>query len=240
MKSFTDYLQHKNIDSLMSEIAHKMVELNVDPWSFLMEYYKNEPTIIVALESHKELNENLWGGLKRFFGGAGGDIARGLGSDAYNAAKAFGGNVKDAAKQARAAVAGPEAHYAASIEALQGLSKELNKNQAVQSAMQTNPEVKQLVGSLQGILKQLNQQKEKVALITRQAGTTNVQNVPGGIPGSQPQQQQQQQPQQNIGATMGNRMAAGAYQAPQTQPFVPSGNILGSSGQPITAANYAP
>lgn len=236
MRSFSNYLQSKNAEALMSEIAHKMVELNVDPWNFLMEYYKNEPTMIIALESHKELNENLWGGIKRFFGGAGGQIAQGLGSGAYKAAQAFGGKMADAAKQARAAIAGPEAHYAASIEALQGLSKELNKNQAVQNAMQTNPEVKTLVGSLQGILKQLDQQKEKIALITRQPGTTDVKNVPGGIPGGQQQQQAPQQ--QSAGANMGNRMAAGAYQAPQSVPFQPSGKLYGADNQPITQANY--
>jgi hypothetical protein len=184
MRSFSNYLQSKNADALMSEIAHKMVELNVDPWNFLMEYYKNEPEIVIALESHREesLNEFL-GGLRRLGSAAMQGLGR-LGQAAGAAGQAIAGGAVDAAKQARAAVAGPEAHYAASIEALQGLSKELNKNQAVQNAAQANPEVKKLTGNLQGILKQLDQQKQFVKdLITRQAGTTNVQNVPGGIPG---------------------------------------------------------
>ncbi len=226
MKSFKNYLEERKVNALMAEVAHKMVEVNVDPWNFLMEYYKNEPDIALALEFNKEesLNE-FWGGLKRMgqslFKGAK-QFGQGLGA----AAQAVGGSAMDTAKQIRAGVAGPEAHYAASIEALQGLSKELNKNQAVQAGMESNPNIKKLVGDLQGILKQLEQQKQFVSdLITRQAGTTTAQTTPGTM-GANPQAQVP-------GATAPGTKPAQAQ--PQSQPFKPSGTILGPTGQPITA-----
>lgn len=188
MKSFTDYVQGKNLDALMSEIAHRMVELNVDPWNFLMEYYKKDSRVLMVLEANKEvaINEGLWGGLKRMgqaLWGGGQRLGQGLGA----AAKAVGGSAVDAAKQARAKIMGPEAHYAASIEALQGLSKELSNNKEVQTAMQssdpqTQANYKKIVGDLQGILKQLDQQKQQVAaFLTRQAGITTASTTPGGL-----------------------------------------------------------
>lgn len=222
MKSFSDYMQNKNLESLMSEVAHKMVEVNVDPWDFLMDYYKEDSNMVIVLEAHKEetLNEFL-GGLKRF----GSTLLKGaqqFGQGLGAAAQAVGGSAAETAKQIRAGLAGPEAHYAASIEALQGLSRELNKNKEVQAAMQssdpqTQANYKKIVGDLQGILKQLDQQKQQVsAFLTRQAGTTTSTTTPGGldassqvkVPGATPAGTQQQPQQQ-----------------PQTQQFIPSGKI---------------
>lgn len=220
MRSFSEYVQNKNVDALVSEIAHKMVEVNVDPWNFLIEYYKNNPELVIALENHKEetLNEFL-GGLKRMgqalWGGA-----KQFGKDLGTATQALGGSAVDTAKQMRAKVAGPEAHYAASIEALQGLSRELSRNKEVQAAMQSgDPQVqanyKKVVGDLQGILKQLDQQKQQVTnLLSRQQGSLAAQTMPGTM-GASPQAQ-------IPGAT-----PTGAK--PQTQPFPRVTGFAGSA-----------
>jgi hypothetical protein len=209
MKNFTDYLQNKNLNVLMSDIAHQMVEANIDPWDFLIECYKDRPEVVIALESHKEevMNE-FWGGLQRL----GGAIKSGLGvlgQGAMQAGKALGQSAAEAGRQTRAGIMGPEAHYAASLDALDKLSKELNKNQEVQAAVKTNPEVKKLVDELQKVKAYLGQKQQLVVdILKRQSGSVQTTSTPGSLGANSQQQPQQQQ--------AGYRMAAGG---PQTVPF---------------------
>ena len=196
MKSFDSFLENKTANSIKKEIATLMVEKNINPWKFLLEYYEGNADMIIALEEHKSVSEGFMDGVKRF-----GSAVLDAGKNMIGGVKSAAGQIADKASQSagqfRAAVAGPEAHYAASLEALNALSKELNQNVAVQSASKTDPEAKKLVGNLQGIMKQLQQQSVNVKNIlqthaqqgsyvadTNVVGAKNV--VPPGQTAAQP------------------------------------------------------
>jgi hypothetical protein len=159
-KSFLEYVEKKEIDNLNSQIAEAFVSMDINPWDYLIEMYSENEDIVSALSEKKEIiEESLLGNIGRAIKGAAGTVGTWLGQTAksgMDTAKAVG-------QQARAAVMGPEAKYTNALEALTSLSNELSKNQKVQDASKSDPRYKNLIGQLNGIMKQLGQQQAAVS-----------------------------------------------------------------------------
>jgi len=160
MKTFNEFIVERNISPLINDVAKLMVETNVDPWSFLENYYRNEPTIVVGLiEAQNALEEGWWdaakAGASALFGGAKKTLAP--------MARAAVTGMKDTAGAVRQAMFGPAQKYNTALQAINALSQELNNNALLKQKMQDDPQgYNKLVGDLQGITKQLQQQQKDV------------------------------------------------------------------------------
>lgn len=158
-KSFSEYVEKKEIDQLNVKIAEMLVETDVNPWDYLIDLYSDNEEIVNSLKEQKEIiEEGLFGNIANAARGVAGTVGNWLGQTARSGMQ----TARAAGQQARAAMFGPEAKYSNALEALNALSNELSKNQQVQSAAQTDPRYKNLVGQLNGIMKQLDQQKQAV------------------------------------------------------------------------------
>lgn len=158
-KSFKEYVEKKEIDQLNVNIAEALVKCNINPWDFLIEMYSDNAEIVKSLQEQKEVvEEGLLGNIGSAVRGVAGTVGNWLGQTAKSGIQ----TAKAAGQQARAAVFGPEAKYTNALEALTALSTELEKNQQVQSAAQTDPRYKNLVAQLNGIKKQIEQQEAAV------------------------------------------------------------------------------
>jgi hypothetical protein len=158
-KSFKEYVEKKEIDQLSVSIAEALVECDINPWDFLIEMYSDNEEIVKSLQEQKEIiEEGLLGNIGNAVRGVAGTVGNWLGQTA----KSGWQTAQAAGQQARSAVFGPEAKYTNALEALTALSTELEKNEKVQSAAQTDPRYKNLVAQLNGIRKQLDQQKKAV------------------------------------------------------------------------------
>lgn len=159
-KSFKEYVEKKEIDQLSVKIAEMLVETDVNPWDYLISLYSENEEIVNSLKEQKEvIEEGLLGNIGRAVRGVAGTVGNWLGQTASSGMQ----TARAAGQQARAAVFGPEAKYTNALEALNALSNELSKNQKVQAAAQTDPRYKNLVAQLNGIMKQLDQQKAAVS-----------------------------------------------------------------------------
>ena len=158
-KSFKEYVEKKEIDQLNVSIAEALVECNINPWDFLIEMYSDNEELVQSLQERKDVvEEGLLGNIGNAVRGVAGTVGNWLGQTASSGMQ----TARAAGQQARAAVFGPEAKYTNALEALTALSTELEKNQKVQSAAQTDPRYKNLVAQLNGIKKQIEQQKSAV------------------------------------------------------------------------------
>lgn len=158
-KSFAQYVEQKEIDQLNIKIAEMLVETDVNPWDYLMDLYSDNEEIVNSLKEQKEIiEEGLFGNIGRAVRGVAGTVGNWLGQTASSGMQ----TARAAGQQARAAMFGPEAKFSNALEALTALSNELEKNQQVQSAAQTDPRYKTLVAQLNGIKKQIEQQQDAV------------------------------------------------------------------------------
>lgn len=159
-KSFLEYVEKKEVDQLNSKIAEMFVDTDINPWDYLIEMYSENEDLVTFLSEQKEVvEEGLLGNIGRAIRGAAGTVGNWLGQTA----KSGMDTARAAGQQARAAIMGPEAKYTNALEALTSLSNELSKNQKVQDAAKSDPRYKNLIGQLNGIMKQLEQQKTSVS-----------------------------------------------------------------------------
>jgi hypothetical protein len=160
MKTFNEFVVGRNIDPLINEVAKLMVETNVNPWSFLEYYYRHDPKIVMGLiESRNSIEEGFLSGV--------GNAAKAVGQGIWGGTKAVAGAVGKQAVQtgqiARDAMMGPQQRYTTALQAITALSKELEGNKMVQGKLASDPAgYKKLIGDLQGIAKQLQQQQAEV------------------------------------------------------------------------------
>jgi len=145
MKTFNEFIEQKNINTLVESIAGLMVEMDINPAEYILE---NAP--------ETELDEGFMDSLKAF------------GKNAWSAAKQFGKNVWDGggirggAAQAADTLAGPASKFDSAARVLTDLVNQLQKNpQTASMPSSTNP--RQTVASyLGGILKGLMKEKENI------------------------------------------------------------------------------
>jgi hypothetical protein len=164
MKTFTNYINQKNLDIVMSEVAMKMAESNIDPYQFLIDYYKNQPEVVMQLEAHKE--ENLHEFMQGFknMASAAWNAAKGVGQNLSTAGQALGQGLASTGKQLRDDAFGPEAKYKVALQAVKALTNELGKNQELQMAMQNDQsgQTKKVIDDLIRISQELEKQQELV------------------------------------------------------------------------------
>jgi hypothetical protein len=145
MKTFNEFIEQKNINTLVESIAGLMAEMDINPAEYILE---NAPEM--------ELDEGFMDSLKAF------------GKNAFNAAKQFGknvwdgGGIKGGAAQAHDTLAGPASKFDSAARVLTDLVNQLQKNaQTASMPSATNP--RQTVASyLGGILKGLMKEKENI------------------------------------------------------------------------------
>ena len=158
--TFKEYVEKKEIDQLNFRIAEMLVEFDLNPWDFLIEMYSDNEELVQSLQERKDVvEEGLLGNIGRAARGVAGTVGNWLGQTAKSGLQ----TAQAAGQQARAAIMGPEAKYTNALEALSSLSNELAKNQKVQAAAVSDPRYKNLVAQLNGIMKQLDQQKTSVS-----------------------------------------------------------------------------
>ena len=161
MQTFNEYVVSRQSQPLMHEIASLMTEMEIDPWSFLEQYYKDDPQIITALIESKnaidKMQEGFWSGV----GNAAKAVGQGIWGGVKGAASAIGKQATQTGQLARSAMFGPEQRYNTALQAMNALVKELQNNQMVQQNLASDPgNYKKLLGDLAGITKQLQQQQE--------------------------------------------------------------------------------
>jgi hypothetical protein len=158
-RTFSEYVEKKEIDSLNMKIAESMVELDINPWDFIIEMYSDNEDLVNNLKERKNvIEEGIFSNIGSAVRGVAGTVGNWLGQTAKSGME----TARAAGQQARAAMFGPEARYSNALEALTALSDELSKNQKVQDAAKTDPRYKTLVNQLEGIRKQLDQHKTMV------------------------------------------------------------------------------
>lgn len=145
MITFNEFLEHKRVDSTITECAHLMVELDVNPYEYIYESLKEIDPVLAEgwWDGVKAAAGNVWQGVKRFVG----DTAAG---------------VKAGAKQAADAVAGPVAKFDAVERALTDLVNLLNKDERFMGKFQSSTGRGTVGQYLGAVLKAL--QKDKQAL----------------------------------------------------------------------------
>jgi len=106
MITFGQFLEHKHNDSIVSECAHLMVEMEVNPYEYIYESLK---------EIDPVLAEGWWDGVKQFAGNAW-NAAKQVGKSVWD-----GGGLKHGLKQAADTMSGPVAKFDAVERSLQDL-----------------------------------------------------------------------------------------------------------------------
>lgn len=166
MKTFNQYIQKKEIDSLVETAANLMVELDINPSEFVLEYVSKDPEIESKLLEYIEIQENILGAAKE------------LGGRAINAVKQFGqnvwsgGGIQGGVKQAMDTMSGPAAKFETAARVLDDLVKSLSQNPQTQNMTIQNDPVhswangKNLAGYLADIVKQLKFQKDMIPKMT--------------------------------------------------------------------------
>ena len=176
MRSFNEFAADQKVEPLLLECANLMVELEVEPWEFILEYAKTQPKLYIALlefenERNKMLQEQgFLQGLKQ----AGGQLMQGL---------------KGAGKQFGAAVAGPQQKFAVAARALDDLSKVLGKSPELANMkgpdqrtplVQTIGALSQQLGQLKDSMPQMGQGQQGQWQQNPAGGTTNQAADPAG------------------------------------------------------------
>jgi len=172
MKTFNEFMVNKHINPKVEEAAKLIVELELDPWDCVVEWAKgrNPEWEIRLTEKRVILEQGLWQGLKA------------------GAQQAWQG-LKAGAQQVHQSVAGPEAKYNQAITALTNLVQVMSQVPGVEAMKGVNGGP--LVNELQGMINQMDQQKEMIPqLVAQQAQNTMQQqgtpNAPAGAPAGAP------------------------------------------------------
>lgn len=118
MITFNEFLEHKRVESVVTECAYLMVELDVEPYEYIYESLKKVDPVLA---------EGWWDGVKDMAGRAW-NAAKQVGKSVWD-----GGGLKHGIKQASDTVAGPVAKFDAVERALTDLVNILNKDERFQN-----------------------------------------------------------------------------------------------------------
>jgi hypothetical protein len=121
MKSFNQYIEDKKMDAMLDNIASLMVEMDIEPTSFILDYVSNDPKMEAALLEYIELQEGILDGIKSFAGRAV-DAAKAVGGSIWR-----GGGLGHGIDQAKDIMSGPAAKFDTAKRALTDLVLSLKK-----------------------------------------------------------------------------------------------------------------
>lgn len=177
MKTFNEFVEHKALENLVYETAELMVELDINPPSYILSYVSSDPVVETALLKYIELNEGMWDNIKNS------SIGR-FGQRVWDAGSKFAGNVWSGggilggAKQATDALMGPKAKFDTAVKVLSDLVDSLMKNDATKNMMTADNKTT-VWKYISGVKKQLEQQKEMIPALTSQTNTQPYMAQPG-------------------------------------------------------------
>jgi hypothetical protein len=182
MKTFYEFFDHKKLESSIIEAANLMVEMDIDPPTFILEYVSKDPEIEEKLLRHIELQEGLFG-----------NLAQGVKQFASNIWS--GGGIKGGWDQAKDTVVGPLVKFNNAVKSLTALVKAMQDNDQTKNMTATDGKTN-LAEYIGKILMYLKKQQD---MIPRMQSPKDTQPKMGQAQ-AQPQQAQTQatqvQPQQ--------------------------------------------
>jgi hypothetical protein len=115
MKTFYEFVDHKNLEASIIEAANLMVEMDIDPQEFIIEY----------LSKDSELQEGFMDTIKNI----------GKGAMAFGQNVWSGGGIRGGLSQAKDMVMGPGAKFDSAVNSLTALIDTLEKNDQTKNMM---------------------------------------------------------------------------------------------------------
>lgn len=155
MKNFHQFIESKKLESEISVAANLMVELDLNPAEFILEYVKNDKEMEAALLEYLTIQEGILDGIKAF------------GSNALKAAQQFGqnvwsgGGIKGGMTQAADTLSGPVAKYDSAVRVLNDLVKSLESRDDTRT-MRTKGGTSTIPERIRLIVKELTRQKDMI------------------------------------------------------------------------------
>jgi hypothetical protein len=155
MKNFHQFIESKKLESEISIAANLMVELNLNPAEFILEYVKSDKEMEAALLEYLTIQEGILDGIKAF------------GSNALKAAQQFGqnvwsgGGIKGGMTQASDTLSGPVAKYDSAVRVLGDLVKSLESRDDTRM-MRTKGGTSTIPERIRLIVKELTRQKNMI------------------------------------------------------------------------------
>lgn len=176
MKNFHQFIESKKLESEISIAANLMVELDLNPAEFILEYVKNDKEMEAALLEYITMQEGILDGIKAF------------GTNALKAAKQFGqnvwsgGGIQGGITQASDTISGPVAKYDSAVRVLNDLVKSLESRDDTRM-MKTKGGTSTIPERIRLIVKELTRQKDMIP-----------QMVSKTAPDTQPEMKQRRNP----------------------------------------------
>jgi hypothetical protein len=121
MKTFIEFVEHKNLEKEIKKCAELMVEMDVNPTEYILRYVSNEPEAEKCLFEYIDFQEGIWDNVKDFAGRVGG-AAKAIGGSIWN-----GGGLKHGISQAKDIMAGPASKFDTALRAMNDLANSLGK-----------------------------------------------------------------------------------------------------------------
>lgn len=168
MKTFNQYIENKELDTLIHNAASLFVEKNIEPTQFILNFVSEKTEYKNALLEYIEIQEGIFGSLGE------------LGNRAFQAAKQFGSNVwsgggiKGGASQAWDTMTGPAAKYETALRVLKDLQSSLEKNKETKDMIANKglPGIpKNLSAFFSSIISSLENQKSAIPKMTSMPNT---------------------------------------------------------------------
>jgi hypothetical protein len=151
MKTFYEFIDHKNLEASIIEAANLMVEMNIDPKEFILDYVSKYP------EMEEKLQEGLFGNLLKG--------ASQFASNVYG-----GGGIKGGFAQAKDTVMGPGAKFDSAVKTLTNLADALEKDNTTKNMKATDGTTPMHTFIAQ-IIQQLQAQKNMIPRMQPAANT---------------------------------------------------------------------
>lgn len=155
MKTFYEFIENKKLSSLIERAANLMVELDVDPAQFILEYVSNEPKLESSLLEYIEMQEGIMDTLGRVK-----DAAVAFGKNVWDR-----GGIKGGWHQGKDVLMGPLAKFNTAIKVMNDLVASLNRNPQTKDMMTGDDPAhpwargKKISEYIQDIINQLEKQR---------------------------------------------------------------------------------
>ena len=117
MKTFYEFVDHKNLEASIIEAANLMVEMDIDPQTFMLERISKDLGVELE-EGLMDTISNTWSGIKQF------------GQNVWD-----GGGIRGGWKQAKDTVMGPGAKFDSAVKSITSLIDALEKNDQTKNMM---------------------------------------------------------------------------------------------------------
>lgn len=210
MKNFHQFIESKKLESEISIAANLMVELNLNPAEFILEYVKSDKEMEAALLEYITIQEGILDGLKAF-GGNALKAAQQFGQNVWS-----GGGIKGGITQASDTLSGPVAKYDSAVRVLGDLVKSLESRDDTR-VMRTKGGTATIPERIRKIIGELTRQKNMIP-----------QMVSKTAPETQPEMKQRRNPARPVQVQNPAQTAAPQNRPAQTTPATVS--------QPMAAA----